>query len=201
VSCHSLPLTAADINTTCFCDGLAHCVADIFPASLGFCLPGRIALVAVAGFVAGLADVIAHCAVTRLVARLADVVTDVSVARLIARLADVAGHRAIAGFHHGLADFLLYTTVLGFVHRLAHGVALVTVTGLIHVTNALNRNRLRASIVHRLHAGVLLLFHDNFSHGPILWTTATFGSGKIATVVAGLGGAACKTASSAQAGH
>jgi hypothetical protein len=201
VSGYGLPFATTNIDTTCFRDRLAHCVADVFPAGLGFCLPGGVALVAVAGLVAGLADVVTHRAIAGLVAGLADVVADVFVARLVARLANVAGHRAVARFHHRFADLLLDTTVFGFVHRLAHGVTFVAVAGLVDVANALNRNRLRALIVHRFHAGVLLLFHDNFGHGPKLWTAATFCSGKITAVVAGLGGAACKTASSAQAGH
>ena len=200
VPSYGLPLPAADVDAASFRDGLADSVADVLPAGLCFRLPGGVTLVTVAGLVAGLADVVAHGAVTRLVAGFADGVTHVSMTRLVTRLANVAGDGAIARFLHRPANPLLHTPIFGLVHRLADGVALVAVARLIHVADALDRNALGALIVHCLHTGVLLLFHDNLSHRPIL-RRATLCSSKVTAVVTGLGRAVRKTASSAQPGH
>jgi hypothetical protein len=201
VSRDRFPFTAADIDTTCFGHRPAHCVADVAVTGLTFRPPCRVAFVTVAGLVTGFADFVAHCAVAGLVAGFANVVADVSVTRLVAGLANIAGHRAITRFHHRLADSLLNTAILCLVHRLAYCVALISVTGVVHISDTLNRHILGALIVDCLHACVLLLFHDNFSHCAILRTAVTFRCSEISAFIAGLGGAARKTACSAQPGH
>jgi hypothetical protein len=165
---------------------------------LSFRFVGCVTNIAVAGLVARLADIVADCSVAGLVARLANSVTNVSIAGLVARFANVAAYRAIACFHHRLADSLLHATILSFIHRLANSVAFISVAGVIHVSSALNRNLFGTLFVYRLHARVLLLFHDNFSNRAVLWSTITFCSSEIATIVAGLGRAVRKSSSSAQ---
>jgi hypothetical protein len=165
---------------------------------LSFRLAGCVTNVAVASLVAGLADIVADCSIAGLVARLANSVANVSIAGFITRLANVAAYCAIARFHHRLADSLLHATILGFIHGLANRVAFISVTGVIHVSSALNRNLFGALVVYRLHARVLLLFHDNFSNRTVLWCTIRFCSSEIATIVAGLGRAVRKPSSSAQ---
>jgi len=61
---------------------------------------------------------------------------------------------------------------------------------LVHVSHALNRYLLGTLIVNRFHTGVLLLFHDNFSHRAVLRTATTFCCGKISAIITGLGRAA-----------
>jgi hypothetical protein len=198
VSCYCLPLSGADIDTACFRHRLTDRVTDVPVAGLSFCFVGCVANVAVAGLVAGLADFIADCSVAGLVARLANRVTNVSIACFVRRLANIAAYRAIARFHHRLGDSLLHATVLGFIDRLANRVAFVSVAGVVHVSSALNRNLFGALFVYRLHARVLLLFHHNFSHRAVLWSTITFCGSEITTIVAGLGRAVRKSSSSAQ---
>ena len=185
VSRRRFPFTTADIDITRFGDRPAHCVAYVTVTGLTFRLPCRVAFVTVAGLVTGFANVVAN----------------ISVTRLVAGFANIAGNRAITGFHHRLADFLLNTAILCLVHRLTYCVALVPVTGVVHISDTLNRHSLGALIVDCFHTCVLLLFHDNFSDCAILWTTVTFRCSEISAFVAGLGGATCKTACSAQPGH
>jgi len=201
LSSHGLPLTGTNVNTTCFRNRLVYCVADIFPAGLGFCLPGRVALVAIAGLVAGLANFVAHGAITGFITGLANVVTDVAITRLVTGLPNIICHCAITGFRHWLADCLLHTAILSLIYRLTHRVAFVTIACFIHVANALNRYGLRTLIIDRLHAGVLLLFHDNVSHCAILRNTSAFCSGEVTALVAGFDRTDRKTSSSAQPGH
>ena len=182
VSCYCLPLSGADIDTACFRHRLTDRVTDVPVASLSFCFVGCVANVAVAG----------------LVARLANGVTNVSIACFVRRLANIAAYRAIARFHHRLGDSLLHATVLGFIHRLANRIAFVSVAGVVYVSSALNRNLFGALFVYRLHARVLLLFHHNFRHRAVLWSTITFCGSEITTIVAGLGRAVRKSSSSAQ---
>jgi hypothetical protein len=198
VSCYCLPLPGTDIDTACFSNRLADRVTNVAVAGLGFRFIGCVTNVAIAGLVAGLADFVTDCSVAGLVAGLANSVANVSIAGFVTRLANVAAYRAIARFHHRLADSLLHATILGFIHRLANSVALISVAGVIYVPSALNRNLFGALVVYRLHARVLLLFHDNFSNRAVLWSATRFCGSEIATIVAGLGRAVRNSSSSAQ---